>query len=79
MLLNQLESEIYTYSYVIMREPKIIVVNPKTWFEFIQENTDSYYYYYCRNMCENNNNNMEYKGIKVYRSQDITEGKFEVY
>jgi len=71
MIQNKLENKIHNLIMVKLREPKIIIMHPKTWQDLVKEVTGSYL------MAINvYDGDMKYKGIKVLRSLDLFENEF---
>ena len=73
MLENKLNNEIHARISLTYRACSLIVMHPKTWQDLLEEclASDSMAIFKF-------NPNMIYKGVKVLRSLDMTEGEFEV-
>ena len=73
MIQNKLENKILNVIMETARNPKIIVMHPKTWEDLAKEVTGK------DGMAINRHDpNMKYRGIKVLRSLDLLEGEFEM-
>jgi len=73
MIQDKLENQILNAMMDASREPKVIVMHPKTWEDLVEEiiGKDGMDI----NRCDHN---LNYRGIKVFRSLDLLEGEFEV-
>lgn len=70
-LQSLLEEAIYNHLSRKKYEPTIIIVNSKTWEKLICEIVDSSFY-------DEFSVKLIYRGIRVLRSYDVEENKFEV-
>lgn len=73
MLKDKLNNLIFIKTGETGRTPNLIVMNPDTWQNILREVIS------CDSVeIEKNNFLLKYKGIKVFRSQDISKDIFEL-
>ena len=67
----RLENQIYKVIHETGREPRVIIMHPKTWFDLMEEVIGKNDISINRHVSD-----MRYKGIKVIRSLDLSENDF---
>ena len=71
MIQNKLENQIHKVIMETAKEPKVIVMHPKTWIDLAKEVEGKHGVSINRYKI-----NMKYRGIKVLRSFDLLKGEF---
>ena len=73
MIQDKLEDQIFDVIHETYREPRVIVMHHKTWFDLMKEVIGK------NDMSINRySSDMKYKGIKILRSEDVLENEFIV-